>query len=48
MRVDRLSLIGAAAGFVAASHLGDDPNLGALLGISGGVLLGAVVNMMMK
>ena len=48
MRVDRLSMIGAVAGFAAATHLGDDGNLGALLGMSGGVLLGAAINMIMK
>ena len=45
VRVDRLSLVGAVAGFAAAAHLGEGGELGALLGVSGGVLLAAAYNM---
>lgn len=44
MRVDRLSLVGAVAGFAAAKYLGEGGDLGALLGVSGGVILAAAYN----
>ena len=43
--MDRLSVVGAIAGFAAAKHFGEGGELGALLGVSGGVLLAAAYNM---
>ena len=46
-RVDRLALVGAAAGFMAARSLQDSGALGALVGMSSGCILAAVLNTMM-
>ena len=46
VRVDQLSIVGAIAGFAAAKHMGEGGELGALLGVSGGVLLATVYNML--
>ena len=44
VRVDRLSLVGAAAGFVTASYLGDSGALGALVGLNTGLILASLMN----
>ena len=46
VRVDQLSIVGAIAGFAAAKHMGEGGELGALFGVSGGVLLATVYNML--
>lgn len=38
-------MVGAVAGFAAAKHFGEGGELGALLGVSGGVLLATAFNM---
>lgn len=44
VRVDRLSFVGAVAGYAAASYLGDSTALGAIVGMNGGLILAAVLN----
>ena len=44
LRVDRMSLVGAAAGAVAASYLGDSGTLGALVGMNSGMAFAMILN----
>lgn len=44
VRVDQLSLVGALAGYGAATYLGDSGALGAIMGMSGGVIFAAFLN----
>ena len=46
VRVDRLTLVGALAGFGAATYLGEGGTLGAILGMSGGCILAGLFNSM--